>query len=70
MSSREIVIFKSYIRQKSKLLNFRGYETRYPSRDFFRLFSFKNLISGLISTIAIFLFCLYQLFVLAIAYRL
>ena len=71
MSSRKIVIFKSYIRQKSKFSNFRGYETHHPSRGFFfRLFSLNDLISGLISTIAIFLSCLYLLFAFAIAYRL
>ena len=60
MSSRKIVIFKSYIRQKSKFSNFRDYETHHPLRGFFvRLFSFQDLISGLISTIALFLFCLY-----------
>ena len=61
MSSRKIVILKSYTRQKSKFSNFRGYETHHPSRGiFFRLFSFQDLISGLISTIAILLlFCLY-----------
>ena len=61
MSSRKIVIFKSYIRQKSKFSNFRGFHMKPTTRhgDFFRLFSFQDLISGLISTIAIFLFCLY-----------
>ena len=71
MSSRKIVLLKSYIRQKSKFSNFRGYETHHPSRvNFFRLFSFQDLISGLISTIAIVLFCLNLLFAFAIAFRL
>ena len=60
MSSRKIVIFKLYVRQKSKFSNFRGYETHHQSRGiFFRLFSFQDLISGLISTMATLLFCLY-----------
>ena len=60
MSSRKIIIFKSYIRQKSKFSNFRGFQTHHPSRgNFFRLFSFQDLIKGLISTIAILLFSLY-----------
>ena len=39
----KIVTPEPYIRQKSKFLNFRGYETHHPSQgNFFRLFSFQN----------------------------
>ena len=52
---KKIVISEYYIRQKSKFSNFQGYETHYPSRgNVFRLFSFQDLIRGLISTIVIF----------------
>ena len=60
MSSRKIVIFKSYIRQKSKFQISGGMKpTTRLGEIFLRLFSFQDLISGLISTTAIFLFCLY-----------
>ena len=59
MSGIKIVISEEYIRQKSKFSNFQGYETHHPSRgSIFRLFSFQDLISGLISTIVIFFTCI------------
>ena len=59
MSSRKIVIFKSCNRQKSKFLILGGMKPTTRHGDFFRLLSFQDLISGLISTIAMLLFCLY-----------
>ena len=57
MSGRKVVISESYIRQKSNFFNFQGYETHHPSRgNVFRLFSFKDLISGLNSTTVIFFY--------------